>query len=108
MNASTFFLKPCYCCLCCHESEFTLHHIKSSSCIDSLIIFYFSFTINLTKSLVQQNLDMEEEFSNFSTHVSLYLEKYGFFDLLWSLTKGVGFPDNYFSAISYIVAEPRI
>ena len=57
---------------------------------------------------MQHNLDTEEELFNLSTHVSLYLKKLGFFDLLWSLTKGVGFPGNAFSALSYIGTKPRI
>ena len=48
---------------------------KSSSCTDTLIMFSPYFTIYLTRSLMKQNLDTEEELFDFSTHVSPYLEK---------------------------------
>ena len=57
---------------------------------------------------MQHNLYMEEELFNLSTQVSIYPEKYGLFDLLCSLTKGVGFYGNDFSSFSYIATKPRI
>ena len=43
------------------------------------ICFYAYFVIKWIRSVTQQNFDMQEEAFNFSTHISRYLDKYGFF-----------------------------
>ena len=51
----------------------------SSSCTDPFIIFSASFVVNRICSVMQHNFDIAVEDFSFSSHLSPYLERYGFF-----------------------------
>ena len=78
---------------------------KLSSCIDPFISFYASLIMKLIRSMMQQNFDIAVEDFSLSIHLSLYLDRYGFFAFLWSLKEEGGFPGRYWRDISKIMTK---